>query len=137
MNAEDIKRQLIERGAVLNPSAPRSQIVVLEKRLGRRLSPALTEMFLSFDGHLDGDFDSRSEIAIRSIERLLTSPEEEFAGQRVPFADFSLDAEIITCSLAEPEGPILTLFSKRELAGSLSRFWGKLSSGEFDLVSHR
>lgn len=100
-----LKKELEKRGLRLNSPASDSDIDRLQSAIGGDLSPAILDVFSSFDGFND-DFDEATFISVWSINHIINNIESSKLPY-VPFADRSFNAEIFRMCATDENQPIL------------------------------
>jgi len=134
ISPQELKSKLLSREVRLNPPATAEQIAALVA-VAPNIHPQVLEIYETFNGFEDEDFDAGSFTGFWTIEKIVQSDQEFFALGRIPFADWSYDSDVYVHNAADPREPVHSFFDGRVIAPSLWEFWRMLTSGELGELS--
>ena len=128
-----IRDALKARGVSLGKPVDETYLKSFEREMNLSLDRFFRDVYTNFNGF--ASYDDRSQILLWPLERVL---EAKYTSHRVgqstfhPMGDVLIDSDFLMCCLEKDETPVILLYEKRELAASLSIFFERLLSGDFD-----
>lgn len=118
-------------GVTLNPPAAEELIETLVIRCGGSLHPDIINLYQTFNGFANEDFDALSMVGIWTIERIVSTEDSYYQNEMMPFADFCLDLDVYCCSRSNPTLPVYSANRRmyRTISSSYYDFWARLITG--------
>ncbi|MGE8009832.1 hypothetical protein [Sphingomonas sp. NPDC092410] len=120
-----IRSKLLDRGLKLNPPAPKD---VLDNFLKNCpiVPSGFMEIYGSFDGFSERDFDRESSVSIWPIERIIQYSRLNLE-RYIPFGDIEFDAIILAVDLRSSGFPVIDLHEHEYKSETFVSFFNELT----------
>ena len=124
-----LRRWLVERDVRLCPPATPEALNALRAAYPGAVHPDLIQLYQAFDGCDRGDFEANSFFSIWPIADGLAFAKERGLDRDFPFGDVDCSADVVLCSVLEPDAPVRWAWDMLPPAPSLRMFFDTLTAG--------
>ena len=128
-DVDALKEWLIGHDVRLRPPALPEALNELRAAYQGVVHPDLIRLYQVFDGCDQGDFEVDSFFSIWPIAHGLTYAKERGLNRDFAFGDVDLSADVVLCSLLEPDAPVRWADGILPPAPSLGTFFDTLMAG--------
>ena len=121
-----------KQGVKLRPPASSETLSRLSEMVNSRSSSGLIEMYQTFDGCSEGDFDANSFVTIWPLAKALDFSNANNLQGQIAFADWSFACDVAVCNTLELNEPVTWLGQCKPSSRTFEHFWKQLEDGLLD-----